>query len=796
MLRNYVLVALRGFRRRPGFTALNVTGLGVGIACCLLIALYVRGERSYDRFHDDAERVFRIESVWGGGSFSLPATNWPFVQAVRTEYPHLPTASLLRTNGALRYEDRIFREENLLFADPGFFEVFSFRLARGDERSALAEPHTAVLAEDVARRLFGDTDPVGQSLRVLGQLDVTVTGILAPPAGPTHVPLAILLSWSTLEAIGWTANQQWGNNSVNFYLRFLEGLAPAAFAEALPGIAQRHAGQDWNGSVLGLQALPDIHLYSDHSAELRPGGNPAHVTLFSVIAGFILLLAAINFINLSTARSLERAREVGVRKSLGATEGGLAGQFLAESIVLAVLGLTLAGGLVALALPALAGLAGRPLLTGPGALGTAAAVALGLTLLVGLLGGAYPAFALARFRPVEVLRGRFAAARGGVRLRQGLVVLQFAVAVTLLVGTLVVQAQLRYLRAADLGFDEAQVVAVRGPGAPQAQRLAFFEVLEAEASVEYAASTTETFPAELLSGSGITLPGFIPAEGEEQMHSTRSVTVSAGFFEALGVAPLAGRLFRADSAPDSAAVVLNAAATHRLMTQAPGTYETPEDLVGATVVTSGTERTVLAVVPDVHLASLHHAPEPTAFYLGPAGVTYLVRVAPGAVEPALAVLRLHWAERFPEAPLEYHFVDDAFAAAYRAEEQLGRLAMLFAGLAILVACLGLFGLAAYAAEQRRKEVGVRKVLGASVGGLVALLSVDFLKLVAVAAVIAAPVAYLGMSRWLEGFPTRVALGPEPFVVAGLLAVCVALATVAGLALRAATADPVRALRAE
>jgi len=796
MFKNYLLVALRTARRQPGYTALNVIGLGVGLACCLLIAMYVRGEMAYDRFHDDADRIHRVESVWPGGALSLPATSWPFVEALRVEYPGLPTTTLLRTNGAVRVGDQVFHEDNILLADPAFFEVLSFRLTQGDERSALAEPYTAVLSEEVAGRLFGERNPVGQTLRVLGSIDVEVTGVIAPPHGPTHLPLSILVSWSTLDAIGWTAGQNWSNNSVYVYLRLPGETDPSAFAGSLAGVVARHAGDDWNGATLGLQALPSIHLHSHHSAELKPGGNPAHVALFSVIAAFILLLAAINFINLSTARSLERAREVGVRKSLGATEAGLAGQFLVEAVVLAGLGLALAAGLVALALPSLSGMAGRPLLAEPGTLGILVIAALGLTLLVGIIGGAYPALALARFRPVEVLRGRFAAGRAGIHVRQGLVVLQFAVAVTLLVGTLVVHAQLGHLRSADLGFDEAQVVAVRGPGPMAGQRLAFFEALAAESSVEVVASASERFPAELLSGWDVTLPGAVPLADAEPENSTRMVTVSARFFETLGVVPLAGRDFRADAPADSGGVALNVSAARRLMAQAPGRYATPGDLVGEIVRAQGADRPVVAVVPDLHLTSLHHLPEPTAFYLGQPGTTYLVRVAPGAAEPALAALRRHWAAHFSEAPLEYRFVDDAFAAAYRAEEQLARLALVFAGLAILVACLGLFGLAAYAAEQRRKEVGVRKVLGASVPGLVALLSADFLKLVVLATALAAPIAYVGMSRWLEAFPSRVGLGHEPFLLAGALAVSIALATVAGQALRAATADPVRTLRSE
>lgn len=797
MWKSHLIVTFRSLRRRRGYALLNIAGLAVGLACCAVLALYVWGELAYDRFHEHADRVHRIESVWGGGDFSLPATNWRFVEALRADYPRLEVATLLRTNGSVRYGDRLFRENDLLFANPAFFDVFSFDLDRGDATTALAEPYTVVLAPETARRYFGDADPIGRTLRLFGDTDFAVTGVLAEPPGPTHVPLNLLLSWPTLDALGWTANQQWGNNSVYTYLLLPEGMEPGRMAAALPGIAERHAGEDWNGAALGLQALPDVHLYSHHSMELSPNGNPVYVGLFAAIAGFILLLACVNFVNLSTARSLERAKEVGVRKAVGAARGQLARQFLSEAMVLALGGLLGAGLLVAIALPTLEGLVGRPLLPGVRTGALAVALALGLTLVAGLGSGLYPALALSRFRPAEVLRGRFATSGRGRRLREGLVVFQFAVAMVLLAGTLVVYGQLRHLREATLGFDEAQVLALHGPGVPTTERLAFFDALRAHPSVEAVASTSEMMPAELLNGNGLMVPGAVLPEGAEDLVSTRAVYVSADFFETLGVSFLAGRDFSAHRATDSTGVILNEAAARQLMAQVPGRYATPEALVGESVETSPDEALmVLGVVPDFHLASLHTAVEPIGFYLAPVQGTYLVRARPGAAAEALDVVRRTWAERFPESPLEYRFLDAAFDAAYRTEERLGWLAMLFAGLAILVACLGLFGLAAYAVEQRRKEVGVRKVLGASIQSVMVLLSKDFARLVLIAVVAAAPVAYVGMSRWLDGFASRMEMGAWPFLAAGALCLLIALLTVSSHAFRAATADPVQSLRSE
>ena len=795
MLRNYVLVALRSFQRRLGHAVINVVGLGVGIACCAAIALYVWGERSYDRFHEDYDRTYRIESIWGGGDFSLPATNWPFVQALRTERPDLTIATLLQTNSVVRREERSFREDVLLIANDAFFDIFSFRLDQGDEKTALSEPYTVVLSRETAERYFGDENPVGQVLRMFGDTDFTVTGIFAPSDGPTHIPLTALISWPTLDATGWTANQRWSNNSVKAYIRFPEGVAPEAFAASLPDIIKRHAGESWNGSVLGIQRLEDIHLYSKHSAELAPGGNPGHVKLFSLVALFILVLAGVNFVNLSTARSLERAREVGVRKSVGATARQLARQFLGEALLLSLLALLIAVAILTVVLPLIANLAGRPMLPDRESIAVAAGVLTALTVLVGLGGGLYPAFALARFRPVDVLRGRFASTRGGIRLRQGLVVFQFAVAVALLIGTLVAYGQLNHLQNAHLGFDQAQVLAIRGPGGTQPQRLAFFDALRAESAVENVASTNERFPSELLNGWGISVPGAVIGENDENFVSTRAVYVSADFFETLGVRFIAGRDYRAASVSDSAGIIVNESAARRLMAQVPGRYEDPQALVGE-IVQADTARTVLGVVEDFHMASLHKEVEPIAYYLASTGTTYLARIAPGRSAEGIEAVNRHWEVFFPAVPIEQRFVNDSFAAAYRSEQQLSSLALIFAGLAILVACLGLFGLAAYAAEQRRKEIGVRKVLGASSASVVALLSRDFVKLVAVAVIIGAPVGWYATSRWLDTFPSRVDLGPEPFLAAGLLAVTVALVSVAGQALRAAMADPATSLRTE
>ncbi|HYE59115.1 MAG TPA: ABC transporter permease, partial [Rhodothermales bacterium] len=787
MLRNYLVVAVRALRRQKGYAALNVAGLAVGLACCAVIGLYVREELSYDRWHRDADRVVRVESYWD--DFSTGTTNWPLVQALRTDYPQVPAATILQAAGTVRRGDAFFREPHILFTDATFFEVFSYRLAQGNARTALATPYTVVLAPETARKYFGDADPIGQTLRIYGQTDVTVTGVLATPPGPSHLRPDFLVSWPTLDAaFNFSAGAGWSNNSVYTYLKLPASLHASTLEAALPALIGRHAGENWNDATLRLRPLADIHLRSHHNMELAPNGNAASVTLFGAIAGFILLLACVNFMNLATARSLERAREVGVRKSLGAPRGQLAGQFLAEAVVMAALGLVVAAGVVVAALPFFRTLADRSLLLTPAVIGSALAVAVVLTLVVGLLSGSYPAAVLSGFRPTEVLRGRFATSGRGTRLRKALVVFQFAVAVVLLVGTMVVYTQLRHLRGADLGFAVEQIVNVPAPETgPEAHRR-FFEALRKHPEVVAATVSSEPLPSPLLNGMDVALPD---ASAPTDIVSTRLVTVGAGFFEALGVRLIAGRDFTSGNANDSAAVVLTESAAKAVVAKSAGRYTTPAQLVGESLTfgDSGRRTTVLGIAPDLHLASLQRTFEPASFWMQIVTPTnYLVRVRPGQGEATVTALRAAFAEAFPDALFEFSFADAAFDAAYRDEERMGRLFGVFAGLGVFVACLGLIGLAAYAAQQRRKEIGVRKVLGASVASVVALLSKDFAYLVLAAAALSAPVAYVGAERWLDTFAYRTALGPAPFLVAAGLAIGLALAAVSVQAVRAATAD--------
>ena len=794
MLRNYLKTAFRTLRRNKSYAALNVIGLAVGLAACLLIGLWVHDELSYDDFHEEADQVYRIASTWDNSSRA--ATNLPVVQRLHSDYPDLEVAQLLQIDGLMRHENEHFREGQVFFTNPAFFEVFSFPLVRGSAEQALAEPNAVVITEETSQKYFGDKNPIGQTL-TLGTGDglaFEVTGVAENVPERSHFHFDFLLSWPTLDAaFNYSENaSEWSNNSLYTYLRLPEGRAPEAMEAQLAGLTERHAPEDFD-AALSLQPLTSIHLHSHHDNELETNGRAAYVYLFSIVAGLILLIACINFMNLATARSAERAREVGVRKAAGARRGQLVGQFLTESVLLALVALGLTLVLVRVALPFFNDLAGKSLAFGDfGSLALLAGVA-GTGILAGLLAGSYPALFLSGFQPAAVLSGALKTGTRGAVLRRGLVVFQFAASIALIAGTLVVYNQLGYLRSADLGFNEEQVVSLP-LGYTSGQYEAFEHALLDHPSVTKAARSSETFPSTLGNGAHIQPVGGTQSESA----ATRAVLVSHDFFETLGVEMLAGRSFSRERASDSSAFVLNEAAYRRLNSNAPTPVSAPAEMIGKTVESEWLGRgKVVGITENFNVSSLHEAVAPVAFVIEPDWFEHaLVRVRPENVSATLGAMEETWQQFFPAVPFSYSFVDQAFAAAYRAEARLSRIFLIFAALAVFIACLGLYGLAAYTAERRTKEIAVRKALGASARSIVRLLSKDFLKLVLFAFVIAAPLAWYWLHQWLEGFAYRVDLGPLVFLAAGALALTIATITTSYQALRAARANPAQALRDE
>ncbi len=801
MLRHYLTVALRQVRRHAGYASINVVGLAVGIACCLLIALYVQQEWSVDRFHANADRLYRLNKVVTprtGGTERHVITSGPMAPALVDAYPEVEQAvrllpwfdTVVMTHGAT-----VLLPEDVVFADSNFFDVFSFRLQRGDPGTVLAAPLSIVLTETTAARLFAAADPVGQSVRWLNELDYTVTGIAEDPPAASHLRYDALVSFSSLEPgrgaleFGWIAN--WFPQALYTYL-LLDGRADAGALEAkLPAFMQRNFPDRADQYILYLQAFSEIYLGSSdllYARNLRQGSR-TYVYVFSVVAVLVLLIACINFVNLATARAAKRAREVGVRKVMGAHRRQLARQFIGETLLLALLALGLAAALVEVALPAFTAFTGAAL---PFGVWRNPLVLIGLAavwLVVGAGAGAYPAFVLSGFRPVRVLRGTGSGPAGGGWSRQVLVAVQFAISIALIAGTAVVYRQMDYMQTKDLGFEKAQVVVLSLDGtAMQEQYDAFKQALLQHPNVTHAAGSNSV-PGSSTMGFGIN------PQGKAQDESWTAQAIRLDDFdlpETYGMKLAAGRYFSEQYPTDAThAVVINEALARSL-------GWTAEEAVGRRLDVPGEvdEGTVVGVIRDFHYASLHQAIAPLLLYYAPRHATLSLRLTGNDLPGTLASIRQTW-EAFEGAyPFDYAFLDQTFARLYESEQRLMQTLGLFAVLAILVACLGLFGLAAFNAERRTKEIGIRKVLGASVPGLVAMLSKDFARLVLIAFVVAAPVAYLVMTRWLDAFAYRVDLGPGVFLAAGAVALAIAFLTVGYQALRAALADPVKSLRYE
>jgi putative ABC transport system permease protein len=788
MLKNYLRIALRTLRRQPGYAFLNVTGLAVGVACCLFLLLYVRDELSYDRFHPSADAVYRVNMVVPQMDATLGISPNIVAPLFRREFPEVVAATRVEAHGGVvRAGDRILDDNDFYFADSTFFEVFDgFTLLAGDAETALARPYTVVLTESAAERFFGGANPVGRTITRNNDETYEVTGVMADVPSTSHFSFDFLASFASREH--WATEETWGSANFFTFVRLPDAEGGAALQAKIDALVERLEAGGEQARLLALQPLTDIHLGTEVAYDLDQTGDMTYVVGFATVALLILLIACINYMNLATARSAQRAKEVGLRKSLGAFRGQLVGQFYSESAVLALGGLALALGLVALGLPWFNEISGKALTFGT--LGEPALVALvaGVFVVVSVVAGSYPALYLSGFQPARVLRGR-AVGGGGTWLRRGLVVLQFAISAFLIVGTLVVMSQLRHMSTQNLGFDKEHLVVLPlNDPLLQERYPAMEEALEQDPAVVAAAGINQV-PGQLGWTSQFHADG-LPAD---EAFLIKGLPADAGVVDGLGLELVAGRAFPATPpAPDSTnfLYVLNETTVQRL-------GWTPEEAIGRRVAVDSRRGEVIGVTKDFHFRSLHEAVEPLAIWYEPRHVRNLaVRLAPGDTRAAMEHAEAVWGQFAAHRPFSYRFLDDVYDRLYRNERQVGRVVSIFAGLAIFVACLGLFGLAAFTAERRRKEVGIRKVLGATVPNLVGLLARDFVVLVAVAFAVAAPVAWLVMERWLDGFAYRIAVGPGVFLVAGAALLVVALATVSTQALRAATADPVRSLRSE
>ena len=805
MLKNYLKVAWRAMRRQPGYTAINVLGLAVGLACCLVVVVFVQEERSYDRFHHLADRTYRVVTTmaFSGGEAPVVAPG-PLGPALVELLPGVVDQARVRCldepfvvkRGAER-----FSESGLCYADPSFFSVFDFALRQGDPQTALGRPYTLVLSKDLARRFFGADDPIGQTLRLGGERVYEITGVLADPPGRSHFEPRFLASFATLEALE-PVVETWAEGGANPYVVLAPGYSAEQLQAHLDGRLDDYMGFFASSTKAYVQPLTEIY-FSDPSfwpqsaSERR--GDVRYLYLFSTAALLILLVAAINYMNLATARALRRAREVGVRKAVGATRAQLVRQFLSEAVLLSLFAFVMALGLAWFALPLFGNTIGRPLeaallLEGDVLLPFGCVV-----LLVGLLAGSYPALYLSAFDAVAVLKGRASAGRGAAWLRKGLVVMQFAVSIGLVAATAVLWHQLDYVRNRSLGFDKERVVVITPTEAVEGRYAAFKRSLLALPDVQ--GVTTAPMPGHIgMMIMSHRVEGF--DHEEKGIPWIASFEVDEDFLDVLEIELIAGRnLDPARGTDVRGAVLVNETAVRDFG------WGSPEGALGKVVRRPHGKGEslrlepyrVVGVVGDFQSWTAKRSLDPIIIYLTEDVSMFgkvLVKLRPGGVPGALARLEDVWTRFAPDDPFQYAFIDEEIDAFYRAETRLGRLLSGFSLLVVGIACLGLFGLAAFSAEQRTKEIGIRKVMGASVPGLVGLLCRDYLMLVGLAFLIAAPVVYVAMRRWLEGFAYAVDVGLGTLLLVGFSALLIALLTVSYQAVKAALADPVKALRYE
>ena len=801
MLKNYLTLTLRMLRKHPGYTAINVFGLAVGLACCLLIVLFVRDERSYDRFHEKADRIVRVTQHLSNtrqGEVRWALAPDPMAEALATDFPEIEQTARIgvNRNKLVQYGDTRLYEDGFAFADPALFDLFDFPVLQGDPATSLTRPFTVFLSESTARRYFGADDPLGKLLTLDNQYTFEVTGVFADLPENTHLAFDFVASRESIYAMG-QERGDWYYNALTYLL--LPDAAAGALEAKLPVFARKHLGEETSRGF-SLLPLTAIHLYAaDVTGDVKPQGDIRYVYLFAAIALLILAIACINYMNLATARAAMRAREVGVRKVVGAGRGQLIRQFLSESVVLSLIALAGALALVEALLPLFNTLMARSLdfdLTENLQLLVLLAAAV---LFVGIAAGSYPALFLSAFRPARVLKGDLRTGTSGA-LRKGLVVFQFGVSVALIACTVIIQQQMHFVQQQRPGFDEAQIVSISTRGGMvgrsgllnglKEQYDAFKTALLQLPGVEHVATTASLMgAAEISFLKGENFEGGIPDDNEEGGLVMDGFRVDYDFFETMGLDFVAGRPF-SEAFPSDAetSIIINETAARKLGW---------DDAVGKWMQPDEQRVTVIGVVKDFHYKTHKAAIEPMYLRLTTEAANFVIaKLRPDDLPGTLASIEAVWDRMVPALPFRYSFLDDEFDALYRAEQRLGQLFGTFACLAIVVACLGLFGLAAFTAEQRTKEIGVRKILGASVPGLVVLLSKDFIRLLGIAFLLACPVAYFGMQRWLEDFVYRIELSAQIFLVAGLLALLVAVLTVSYQAVKAALTNPMKSLRYE
>ncbi|PRY84651.1 ABC transporter permease [Mongoliibacter ruber] len=818
MLKNILKIALRSFWKTKSISIINVLGLSLGIALCLIITLFVRNELSYDKHFTNSDRIYRVASdiVFGGNAYKMTFAPAPMAEALMEEIPEVEAAVHFRNQGSFlikRYDDNI-KETNIIFAGKKFLEVFDIPLVQGSKRGALDEPNTMLISQTMADKFFKGENAVGQSLILDNASDYKITGVYEDIPDNTHFNFQVLLS---AEGLDEAKSPLWLGNNFQTYMLVNPGTDQKELEQKITAMTQKHLipvlkqvlGEDFtleqfiasgNKVEYFLQPLLDIHLHSDLMGEFKANFSSTYIYMFVAIAVFILLIACINFMNLATAKSSNRAKEVGVRKSMGSGRGELIFQFMAETFLMSFISFVLAIFIASLLLPFFNDLAGRNLILPIGEIGFYVGLMLG-AVSVGLIAGIYPSLFLSGFKPAKVLKGDVSNGMKSSAVRSSLVVFQFSISIILIFCTIVLFSQMNFIQNKNLGFNKDQVIMVHDLYALGSQK--------------------QTFKQEVLGSSLIekgTLSGFLPVSGtnrsdnpwwvmgrdiqdQENMVSIQNWKVDFDYVNTLGMKVVQGRDFSLDFPSDSSAVIINESALRNFNFEGDPIGQKISTFSGDNVSGLNTEnldaKTVIGVVENFHFESLKENIGAVLMYIdpNPTGIASF-RFKAQDVQEVLQLLENKWKELAPGQPFTYEFLDERFTYMYASETRIGKVFAAFTGFAIFIACMGLFALTAFTAEQRRKEIGIRKALGASVSSLVLLLSKEFTKLVLIAFVIAAPLAWWAMSKWLEDYQYRIQLGWGTFLFAISVVMLIAWSVMGVQSLRAASTNPVDSLKGE
>lgn len=807
MLKNYFKIALRNLLKNKVFSFINILGLAIGIAACLLILQYVQWELSYDDFHANKENLYRVKqsrynkgvltTEWAAG---CGAAGYELKEGFEEvdEY-----ATLRPSQGVVIYKEAPggpvrFKEEKMFFATASFLPMFSFDLLQGDEATALEAPYTAVISQSAAQRYFGAEDPIGKRISVNDENEYEVTGVFQDVPENSHLKFDLLFSYSTF--VGWVGEEvitAWQWDGFYTYLKLKDGTDPKALEEKFPALIEAKAGEELaeydSDMDFYLQPLTDIHLTSNYMMEAEVNGDQDAVYALMIIAIFIILIAWVNYINLSTAKSVDRAKEVGIRKVMGSQRTQLIRQFMAESVLLNVLAVIIAIVLVLVSYRYFSSLIGQELTLSLFLTPSFWWFLLGIFVIGAFFSGIYPAFVLSAFKPVQVLKGKMSTSKNGVVLRKTLVVLQFAASVFLIAGTLIVYRQIMYMQEQELGVAIDQTLVIEAPSVVDdsvyADRVEGFKSALTSNTAIKAATASTAVPGNKpgWNAGGIRLL----SQDETESNQYRVIGIDYDFLDAFQLEMVAGRNFSRDFGTDEGAVLFNQSAIKLLG------FDEVEEALNEEIFFWGDTFKIVGVVKDYHQESLKADFDPLIFRLMPASRSFFsLKVETAHLPETITAAREVWDSYFPGNPFSYFFLDDHFNQQYEADLRFGQTFGFFALLAIFVACLGLFGLSSFMAVQKTKEIGIRKVLGSSVSGIVALLSKDFVRLVIIASVVSLPIVYFVMQSWLSDYAFRIEIAWWLLLTPVILVLLIALFTISFQTVRAALADPAKSLRYE